>query len=82
MDHDQEKDLADNLNELYQYMMRRLTRGNFYNEKDPLNEVIRMLTELKEAFDRATEANSLELETKKAKSEPQKKGSDKVSLAI
>jgi len=82
LDHDQEKDLADNLNELYQYMMRRLTRGNFYNEKDPLNEVIRMLTELKEAFDRAIEAISLELETKKAQSEPQKKGSDKVSLAI
>ncbi len=58
LDRDQEKDLADNLNGLYQYMMRRLTHANFNNEKKALIEVDRLLSELKEAFDRAVDSLS------------------------
>jgi len=80
LDREQEKDLADNLNGLYQYMMRRLTHANFNNEKKALVEVNRLLTELKEAFDRATDSLTAELENK-----PDKKksgSSDKVSLSV
>jgi len=80
LDREQEKDLADNLNGLYQYMMRQLTYANFNNEKKALAEVDRLLTELKEAFDRATESLATELESK---SSTQKTSfSDKVSLSV
>jgi flagellar protein FliS len=82
LDHDQDKTLADNLNELYQYMMKRLTQANFYNEKKALIEVNQLLSELKGAFDRAIESIAAELETKQQTSEKKNNSADKVSLAI
>lgn len=82
LDRDQDKTLADNLNELYQYMMKRLTQANFYNEKKALVEVNQLLSELKDAFDRAIESIAAELDTKQLASEKKKDASDKVSLAI
>jgi flagellar protein FliS len=82
LDHDQDKTLADNLNELYQYMMKRLTQANFYNEKKALVEVNQLLSELKDAFDRAIEAIAAEIDTKQQALEQKKEASDKVSLAI
>ncbi|KPA18455.1 Flagellar protein FliS [Candidatus Magnetomorum sp. HK-1] len=81
LDRDQEKDLADNLNGLYQYMMRRLTYANFNNEKKALVEVDRLLSELKDAFDRAVDSISKDL-AEKPETSPPKKSSDKVSLAV
>jgi len=82
LDHDQDKTLADNLNELYQYMMKRLTQANFYNERKALIEVNQLLSELKNAFDRAIDSIAAELDTNKQVSEKKKEPSDKVSLAI
>jgi len=85
LDRDQEKELAENLNGLYQYMMHRLTQANFHNEKKALAEVDQMLTELKVAFDRAINAVSAELELKQSKPKiiEKKKGpADSVSFAV
>jgi len=54
LDQEKGKELADNLAGLYHYMMRRLTHANIHNEIDPLKEVERLLSELKDAFDNAS----------------------------
>jgi len=82
LDYDQDKMLADNLNGLYQYMMKRLTQANFFNEKKALIEVNQLLSELKDAFDRAVESIAIELEATQLVSEKKKDSSDQVSLAI
>jgi len=81
LDREEEKDLADNLNGLYQYMMRRLTYANFNNEKNALIEVDRLLSELKDAFDSAVDNTSKENEEKSEPPTP-KNLSDKVSVAV
>jgi flagellar protein FliS len=82
LDHDQDKALADNLNELYHYMMKRLTQANFYNEHKALIEVNQLLSELKDAFDRAINSIAIEIDTKKVASENKHDSADKVRLAI
>lgn len=44
-------EIAQNLASLYDYMSRRLLLANLNNEIEPLNEVLRLLTELKEAWE-------------------------------
>jgi flagellar secretion chaperone FliS len=43
--------LAANLDELYDYIIRRLTRANFENNTDYLDECGRLLGEIKSAWD-------------------------------
>ena len=42
--------MADRLHALYDYMVRRLTRGNLDNDPGPLREVDRLLAELEGAW--------------------------------
>ena len=46
-------DLAENLSNLYSYMMDRMTAANTRNDTVALDEVERLLRELKEAFEEA-----------------------------
>ena len=44
-------DIADNLDDLYDYMIRRLMRANLENNADLLDEVISLLRSIKNAWD-------------------------------
>ena len=44
-------DIADNLDDLYDYMIRRLMRANLENNADLLDEVISLLRSIKSAWD-------------------------------
>lgn len=46
-------DLAENLADLYRYLMNRLTVANIKNDPEPLNEVERLLGELYHGFEGA-----------------------------
>jgi len=51
LDLSQGGDLAGNLDALYEYMTRRLLQANIHNDTDALDEVIRLLREIKSAWD-------------------------------
>lgn len=51
LDHNQGADLAGKLDSLYEYMCRRLLEGNARNNLDALDEVIRLLREIKSGWD-------------------------------
>lgn len=51
LDHARGGDLAANLDALYDYMSRRLLQGNARNETEALDEVIRLLREIKSGWD-------------------------------
>ncbi len=44
-------DIADNLDDLYDYMIRRLVRSNAENNPDLLDEVVSLLRSVKDAWD-------------------------------
>jgi flagellar secretion chaperone FliS len=44
-------DLAANLDELYDYIIRRLSRANYENNSDMLDECARLLGDIKSAWD-------------------------------
>ena len=50
LDHQKGGEIAENLDALYDYMKRRLTDANVDKEKEPIDEVIDMLNELKETW--------------------------------
>jgi len=50
LDHDKGGDISRNLNDLYDYMKRRLAAANLKNEPEGLDEVIRLLNNLREAW--------------------------------
>ena len=54
LDHQKGGEIAENLDALYDYMKRRLTDANVNKEKEPINEVLDMLTELKETWSEAS----------------------------
>ena len=53
--------MAENLSRLYQYMMNRLTVANIDSNAEALNEVERLLSELREGFEGATEEEYAEV---------------------
>lgn len=53
-------DIADNLDDLYDYMIRRLMRSNVENDPDLLDEVISLLRSIKSAWDEIPNAMSKE----------------------
>ena len=52
------EELVENLSGLYHYMMKRLTIANVKNDAGALDEVERLLRELKEGFDEAGKKES------------------------
>jgi flagellar protein FliS len=52
-------DIADNLDDLYDYMIRRLVRSNSENNPDLLDEVISLLRSIKSAWDELPKAMSI-----------------------
>jgi flagellar protein FliS len=50
LDHRSGGELADNLERLYDYMIRRLLEGNLQNDNRALAEVISLLKEIREAW--------------------------------
>ncbi|VAX00688.1 Flagellar biosynthesis protein FliS [hydrothermal vent metagenome] len=44
-------DIADNLDDLYDYMIRRLVRSNSENNPDLLDEVVSLMRSVKDAWD-------------------------------
>lgn len=51
LDYNQDSELADNLNALYMYMLKLLMQANLHNEAEPLVEVKKLLSELRETWD-------------------------------
>lgn len=51
LDHKCDGQIARNLAQLYDYMMRRITEANFKQIDEPLAEVLGLLTTLKEGWD-------------------------------
>jgi flagellar protein FliS len=51
LDHQQGGQIAKNLAQLYDYMMRRITEANFRQIDEPLAEMLGLLTTLKEGWD-------------------------------
>ena len=56
LDHGKGGDLAAKLDSLYEYMTRRLLEGNVRNDPEPLEEVARLLREIKSGWDGVPEA--------------------------
>lgn len=52
-------DIADNLDDLYEYMVRRLARANAENNLDILDEVMSLLHSVKGAWDELPQAAGL-----------------------
>jgi len=52
-------DIADNLDDLYDYMIRRLVRSNAENNPDLLDEVVSLLRSVKDAWDEIPSAASM-----------------------
>ncbi|WP_035247287.1 flagellar export chaperone FliS [Desulfogranum mediterraneum] len=57
LDHDQNAQLAEDLDALYSYMLGRLQDGNLHNDAEPLEEVKKMLRELRQTWAQAIEIN-------------------------
>ena len=51
LDYDKGGSLAENLSDLYDYMMRRLLKANLDNDVRMLDEVARLMVEIKGAWD-------------------------------
>lgn len=51
LDHDAGGTIADNLDSLYEYMTFRLTEANIHDDSEMLDEVSRLLGEIKSAWD-------------------------------
>ncbi|MBW1939445.1 MAG: flagellar export chaperone FliS [Deltaproteobacteria bacterium] len=61
LDREIEGPLAENLSRLYQYMMNRLTVANIDSNAAPLDEVERLLSELREGFEGANKKEYAEV---------------------
>ncbi len=61
LDHNQNPQLAEDLDALYTYMLNRLMTANLKNDTEPLIEVKKMLTELRMTWSKAIEINKQEM---------------------
>jgi len=73
-------ELVENLSDLYHYMMDRLTHANVKNDPEALNEVERLLTELKDGFEGALQKDLKEASVQPKVEEPVMQGG--IRLAI
>jgi flagellar secretion chaperone FliS len=58
-------ELCENLTRLYQFSMARLTHANIHNDPAPIDEVMRVLTPIRDAFTQAVRAPSKEPHAKR-----------------
>lgn len=58
LDHSVGGELAANLDALYNYMINRLGEANIQNKKEPIQEVKKMLSELRDTWKQAIEINN------------------------
>ena len=58
LDREMGEELVENLSDLYHYMMDRLAIANMKNDAGALDEVEKLLRELKEGFDEAAKKES------------------------
>lgn len=65
LDHKKAGEIAENLDALYDYMKRRLTEANVNKEKEPIDEVIEMLEDLKETWIEASKKMKNNTQNKK-----------------
>jgi len=61
LDHKQDARLAENLDALYDYMLRRMLQANLKNDPAPLREVKQLLTDLRITWAQAIELNKQEM---------------------
>ena len=73
-------ELVENLSDLYHYMMDRLTHANVKNDPEALNEVERLLTELKDGFEGVLQKDLKEASVQPKVKEPVMQGG--IRLAI
>jgi flagellar protein FliS len=55
LDRDVGAEFVSSLSDLYRYMMNRLSHANINNEKEPLEEVERLLIKIREGFEGASD---------------------------
>ena len=73
-------ELVDNLSDLYRYMIDRLTHANVKNYPEDLDEVERLLIELKEGFEGAFENGPKEASLQPESEEPGTQGGIRVAV--
>lgn len=73
-------ELVENLSDLYHYMMDRLTHANVKNDTEALDEVGRLLTELKEGFEGALQEDAKEVHAQQEIEEPGVRGGFRVAI--
>jgi len=56
LDHDAGSELAQNLDALYDYIIRRMWQANLTNQPEIFDEVAKLLSEIKEAWDAIPES--------------------------
>jgi flagellar protein FliS len=61
LDHSMDPKLAEDLDALYGYMLRKMLEANFKNTTEPLLEVKKMLSDLRSTWAQAIEINKEEL---------------------
>ena len=80
LDRDGGGELVDNLSDLYRYMIDRLTHANVKNDPQALDEVERLLIELKEGFEGAFEKGPKEATVQPEIEEPGMRGGIRVAV--
>ncbi len=61
LDHSMNPQLAEDLDALYSYMLKRMMEANLKNDAEPLQEVKKMLSELRTTWAQAIEINKQEM---------------------
>lgn len=69
LDREKGRELAENMTDIYRYMMNRLCTANIKNDPEALEEVERLLGELYEGFKGAAQREALPVYAKKTESE-------------
>jgi len=64
-------EIAENLDALYEYLGNRLITANIHNQTEPLDEVVRLLTEIKNAWSEIDSKKQAETTPTPAQEEPQ-----------
>jgi flagellar protein FliS len=61
LDHSMNPELAEDLDALYSYMLKRMIEANLHNDIEPLLEVKKMLSDLRTTWAQAIEINKQEM---------------------
>ena len=61
LDHSMNPELAEDLDSLYSYMLKRMMEANLHNDVEPLLEVKKMLSDLRTTWAQAIEINKQEM---------------------